>query len=333
MRASVIVCTRNRSASTKETLEALSKLDCPDYEILVVDNSADMEKEKIAEAAAMFGARYIYESRRGLNVARNNGISHAAGDIIAFTDDDCLPEKNWLKFTLQNFSDPSVWACTARIVQHTREGASDLFEEVAGQDLGDTKRIFTGQDVRFGVGFLMANVRKVFDKHMKSSAPVPFGIGHGSGMTFRKEVFEKGGCGLFDERFGSGASLGGCDDIEMLYRVLKSGHSVIYEPTAVVRHKHRFALEDVFKTRYDYSRSGAIFLRQYRRDPLMFFMFYGRLAQLFIKTVQYKLTGKKELAHSFGSDLRGFIEGWKLHRKFEKENLATARPASHSPVG
>ena len=46
MRASVIVCTRNRSASVKETLEALSRLDCPDYEILVVDNSADAEKER-----------------------------------------------------------------------------------------------------------------------------------------------------------------------------------------------------------------------------------------------------------------------------------------------
>ena len=64
MRASIIVCTRNRSASIKETLEALSKLDCPDYEILVVDNSADAEKEKTAEAAARFGSRYIYESRR-----------------------------------------------------------------------------------------------------------------------------------------------------------------------------------------------------------------------------------------------------------------------------
>ena len=110
-------------------------------------------------------------------------------------------------------------------------------------------------------------------------------------------------------------------------------YDLLAQCQAIIRHKHRYALEDVFKTRYDYSRSGAIFLRQSRKDPLMFFMFYGRLAQLFIKTVQYKLTGKKELAYSFSSDLRGFIEGWKLHRKFEKENLAAARAASHSPVG
>jgi glycosyltransferase involved in cell wall biosynthesis len=333
MRTSVVVCTRNRSASVKETLDALARLDAADYEVLVVDNSTDKEKELTEKFSIAAGAKYIHEPRRGLNVARNTGIANASGDIIAFTDDDCLPEKNWLRQTLANYSDPSVWACTSRIVQHTREGAADLFEAVAGQDLGETKRTFTGEDAHFGIGFLLSNLGKVFARHMKSRAPVPFGIGHGSGMTFRKEVFQKTGCGLFDERFGSGAKLGGCDDIEMLYRVLKSGHSVIYEPTAVVRHKHRFALEDVFKTRYDYSRSGAIFLRQYRRDALMFFMFYGRLAQLAIKTAQYKLTGKKELAQSFSGDLRGFLEGWKLHRQFEKDNSAAAKSAGQSPVG
>ena len=325
MRTSIVVCTRNRSASVKETLAALSQLEACDCEVLVVDNSSGAEKELTEKFTTAAGAKYVYEPRRGLNVARNTGIASAGGDIIAFTDDDCLPEKNWLQSTLRNFSEPTVWACTSRIVQHSREGAADLFEEVAGQDLGSSPRTFNGDDVRFGLGFLLANVRKVFAKHMKSSAPVPFGIGHGSGMIFRKEVFEKNGCGLFDERFGSGAKLGGCDDIEMLYRVLKSGHTIIYEPTAIVRHKHRFALEDVFKTRYDYSRSGAIFLRQYRRDALMFFMFYGRLLQLLIKTAQYKLTNNKDLARSFSSDLHGFLEGWKLHRQFEKENRAAVK--------
>jgi glycosyltransferase involved in cell wall biosynthesis len=325
MRTSVIVCTRNRSASLRETLAALSQQEAADYEVLVVDNSTETEKVLTEKFTVATGAKYIHEPRRGLNVARNTGIACASGEIIAFTDDDCLPEKNWLRQTLPNYSDPAVWACTSRIVQHTREGAADLFEAVAGQDLGSEKRVFTGYDARFGIGFLMCNLGKVFARHMKSRAPVPFGIGHGSGMTFRKEVFANSGCGRFDERFGSGAKLGGCDDIEMLYRVLKSNHSIVYEPLAVVRHKHRSALEDVFKTRYDYSRSGAIFLRQYRRDTQMLVMFYGRLAQLAIKTAQYKLTGQRELAKSFSSDLNGFLEGWQLHRQFEKQNRATAK--------
>jgi len=310
----------------KDTLEAISKLNYPDYEVVVVDNSAGEEKEKTAAVSQNFGVKYVYEPRRGLNVARNVGASQASGEVIAFTDDDCLPEPDWILHTMQNFSDPTVWACTARIVQHSRDGAADLFEEVAGQDLGATKRVFTSDDVRFGLGFFLGNLSKVTSKHMKSRAPAPFGIGHGSGMAFRKEVFQS--IGLFDERFGSGAKLGGCDDIEMLYRVLKAGHSIVYEPAAVVRHKHRFSAEDVFHTRFDYSCSGAIFMWHYRWDPLMFVMFFGRLTQLVIKTAQYRLLRKRDLARSFSSDLQGFLKGWADHRRFFKENPDSKRPAS-----
>lgn len=314
----------------KDTLDATSKLNYPDYEVIVVDNSAGEEKEKTAAISQNFGVKYIYEPRRGLNVARNVGAMLASGDVIAFTDDDCLPQPDWILHTMRNFSDPKVWACTARIVQHSREGAADLFEEVAGQDLGETKRVFTSDDVRFGLGFFLGNLTKVTSKHMKSRAPAPFGIGHGSGMAFRKEVFQS--VGLFDERFGSGAKLSGCDDIEMLYLVLKAGHSIVYEPAAVVRHRPRLNAEDVFHTRFDYSCAGATFMWHYRRDPLMFVMFFGRLTQLVIKTAQYRLLRKRDLARSFSSDLHGFLKGWGDHRRFFKENPDSKRSASEVRV-
>ena len=326
MQASVIVCTRNRAGSIGEALAAVSKLECRDFEVLVVDSSTELEREKTAKCVREYGARYILEPRRGLNIARNTGIANAAADIVAFTDDDCIPDKNWLAQKLQNFSDSSVWACTGRVVQHSREGASDLFEEVAGQDLGAERRVFSGKDVHFGVGFLLGNVAKVFAKHMKSSAPVPYCIGHGSSMAFRKDIFTR--IRNFDERFGNGAPLGGCDDIEMLYRILRSGGRIVYEPTAVVRHKHRFATEDVFQTRYGYSFGNATFMRVYRGDALMFVQFYGRLLQLVLKSTQYKLARKKVLAQSFSSDLRGFLDGWATWRKMAKARSVTAgKPA------
>ena len=336
MKASVIVCTRNRAGSIPETLTALSQLEGADFEILVVDSSSGSEKEKTAQLAAQFGAKYLAEPRPGLALARNTGIAAAAGEIIAFTDDDCIPAKDWLAQKIKNYSDPKIWACTGRVIQHNTGDAADLFEEVAGQDLGGEKRTFTPQDIHGGLRFLWTNCGKVFAKHMKSRAPVPFGIGHGSSLSFRRQFFEQsGGC---DERFGAGAPFKGCDDLEMLYRVLKSGHAIVYEPAAVVRHKHRLtsdadtsaavrnshatSSDEVYKTRYIYSFANAAMLREFRNDPPMFFMFYGRLLQLFIKTVQYKLTGNKELARSFSSDLHGFLEGWKLHRRFEKKNRA-----------
>lgn len=330
MRATIIVCTRNRSGSISETLESLARLEGGDFDILIVDSSDDMDKEQTAELAKKFGAKYVHEPRRGLSIARNTGIAAASGEIIAFTDDDCVPEKDWLAQKIKNYSNPDVWACTGRVIQQHTGGASDLFEEVAGQDLGPEKRVFNPADVRGGIGFLLSNIGKVFAKHMKSRAPAPFGIGHGSSLSFRREFFAKtGGC---DERFGAGAPFKGCDDLEMLYRVLKSGHSIIYEPTAIVRHKHRLtsdaetsstirnlvetSAEEVYKTRYIYSFAGAAMLREFRSDLPMRFMFYGRLLQLLIKSAQYKLTAKPELARSFAADLRGFLDGARAHKEF-----------------
>jgi glycosyltransferase involved in cell wall biosynthesis len=317
VRPSIIICTRNRSDSIGETLAAIARSEVPPFEVLIVDSSTDAEKEKTRQLAGQHGVKYLVEPRRGLSIARNTGIAAATGDVIVFTDDDCIPEKDWLGNTLRNFSEPAVWACTARVVQHSGEGARNLFEEVAGQDLGVERRIFSEQDLQFGIGMFVSNVMKVFAKHMKSRAPGPWCIGHGSSMAFRREVFAQ--LGDFDERLGGGAPLKSCDDTEMFYRILKSGHLITYEPLAVVRHKHGLSKEDVFQTRYVYSFGGAAFMWERRRDALMLFMFFGRLLQLVIKNTQYKLLRNAELAKSFSSDLRGFLDGWSFYRKFLKE--------------
>ena len=135
MHVSVIVITRNRSSYIRETFEALTRQEYPDFDILVVDSSTDAEKDKTAELARQYGIKYIYEPRRGQALARNTGVANTAAEIIAFTDDDCVPAANWLSQSLQNFADDTVWACTGRVVQHHREGAADLFEEVCGTSI------------------------------------------------------------------------------------------------------------------------------------------------------------------------------------------------------
>ena len=252
MRTSVVVITRNRADSIGEAFQALKQQDYPEFEIVVVDSSTGADREKTQQLASQYGIKYVAEPRRGQSLARNAGIAHAAGEIIAFTDDDCIPANDWLARNVQNFSDPAVWICTGRVVQHHRGEVADLFEEVAGQDLGGERRVFTQEDIRFGLGFLISNLTKVFAKHLKSGAPVPFGIGHGSSMTFRREALQK--LGGFDERFGGESIIKyAIEDIELFYRALKSGHSIVYEPTALVRHKHKLSAEEVFKTRYIYS--------------------------------------------------------------------------------
>lgn len=326
MRVAVVVITRNRSSYIGETLAALARQDCPDFEIMVVDSSTDAEKTRTATITAEFKAQYIFEPRRGQALARNTGVTNTTAEIIAFTDDDCVPAQDWLRRSLENFQDPAVWACTGRVVQYHREGAANLFEEVAGQDLGGERRVFTANDTRFSLGFLFGNVAKIFAKHMKSSAPIPFGIGHGSSMVFRRETFKQ--LGGFNEQFGNSAVKYAIEDTELFYRLLKSGHTIIYEPAAMVSHKHKLTPEEVFKTRYIYSYVGAALLWQHRKDARMFIMFCGRLVQLLIKNAQYKIQRAPALAQSFRSDLRGFLDGWKACRQLLKENAAGGQKKS-----
>lgn len=93
-RASVVVLTRNRRDSLGRTLRAVSRLDHPSYEVVVVDNaSTDGTRDVVADS----GARYVFSmASNGISRSRQIGIEVARGDIVAMCDDDCVPEPDWL---------------------------------------------------------------------------------------------------------------------------------------------------------------------------------------------------------------------------------------------
>jgi GT2 family glycosyltransferase len=322
-RISVIVCTRNRQDSIVDTLEAIRNLDYLNFETIVVDSSDAKNGKKVKTACEKIEAKYIFEPRPGLAVARNTGIGLASGEIIAFTDDDCIPEKDWLANSAAALSDSPIWACTGRVVQYNSEGASDFFEEVASQDLGKEKREFSAKDVKFGFGKIFANIGKIFLKHMKSGAPAPWGIGHGSSMAFRKEVFDK--IGKFDERFGVGAPFKSGEDVDIFYRVLRAGGKIVYNPSICVRHKHRLTADEVYKTRYGYSFGAAAIMKKHKENLLMRVMFLGRRFQLTIKKMQYDMTGNSGLSKAFGADLSGFRDGASAYCKPSIANVSQSR--------
>jgi GT2 family glycosyltransferase len=95
MRISVVVCSWNSEATLEACLAALERQSHPDYEVLLVDSSPN---EACARIAAGFPrVRLIRSAQRlWMHEARNRGVTGARGEILAFTDPDCLPDPDWL---------------------------------------------------------------------------------------------------------------------------------------------------------------------------------------------------------------------------------------------
>ena len=226
----VAVCTRDRPEDMKLCLEALSHLDYPNLDILVVDNAPQTESTKELVETHYPSVRYVREPRPGLDWARNRAILEAKGEIIAYTDDDVVVDPDWVKALAQVFTENlEVMAVTGLVVPYELEAESQVLFEMYGG---------------FGRGF----ERKW---HRKTSAKLPwqwFGAGQfgtGANMAYRRSIFEK--IGFFDPALDVGTVTNGGGDLEMFIRVLKAGHTLVYEPKALIRHRHRQEYEKLRK--------------------------------------------------------------------------------------
>ncbi len=104
----ILICTYNRASLLSEALDAIERLDdpgCPVQVVVVDNNSTDATADVVRSHAA--GARYpvlsICERRQGKSFALNAGLAAATGDVLALTDDDCLPARDWLQRIVDGF--------------------------------------------------------------------------------------------------------------------------------------------------------------------------------------------------------------------------------------
>ena len=282
MRVSVIVITRNRSGCFVDVLAALAKQDHPDFEVIIVDSSAGEEKEKSVKLAEQFRAKYVFEPRLGQSLARIPGCPFAPAKSSPSPTTTACRKKLALVPRAKLFQPGNLGLLRARHPAPQRNRRRSLRGSRRAGPGREPPRFKPGE-VRFSVGLILQNVGKVFAKHMKGKGLAPWCVGHGSSMSFRKTALDQ--LGGFDNRLGAGAPLKSGEDIDINYRVLRSGDSIVYEPRAVVRHNHhRMTTEDVLKTRYAYSFGGAALMHENSGNPLMFCMKCGRLLQLFIRS-------------------------------------------------
>jgi len=229
----VIVPVRNGEPTIKPLLESLQRLDYDrkKVEVIVVDgNSTDKTRDIVEE----YPVKLVVERKKGLNTARNTGIRNSNGEIIAFTDCDCVVPSNWITKIVENFKDPQV-SCVGG---STKGLNGDFISKYADNSIVPLMPFFTKREE--------LNMVKPFLRHPA-----------GCNMAFRRRVAEE--VGFFDESIQYGF-----DEVEFTERVCRAGYKMVLDPKVFVWHKHRPTLKEFLKQNFHYGRGSGLLLKRKR---------------------------------------------------------------------
>lgn len=225
----VAVCTRDRADDLRRCLQALARLDYPHLDVLVVDNASRTDAVARLVEREFPQVRCVREDRPGLDWARNRAIAEARGEIVAFTDDDVEPDRGWVRALARVFVEAPEVAAVAGLV-----APAELETEA--------QRLFE----RYG-GFARGLVRRWHRRPLPADGrPFHHGAGQygtGANMAFRRDLFAR--IGAFDPALDVGTVTNGGGDLEIFFRVLQAGETLVYEPAAVVRHRHRRSMAEL----------------------------------------------------------------------------------------
>lgn len=286
MRLSAVICTRNRPDLIGQAVASVLANDYPTFELIVVDQS---DTDATRRALAPFQAthpnfRYLHTTRVGLSAAYNTAIAASRGEVLAFTDDDCVAPQDWLRRIATTFTrEPDVDLIYGQVV---------CAEELRGRE-GVVPELWIGQPRRISRrhGFLI--------------------YGMGANFAARRRLFEV--VGGFDEALGGGGPLRSSQDFDLQYRVYRAGLVTLLAPEVVVVHYGWRSPDDWPKTLLAYGvGNGGFFMKHVRcRD-----LFALRLLLANLVNVGGRDLVKAALGRPYaGAYLRGLLHGlWESFR-------------------
>ena len=247
---SIVVATSNRADELKRCVERLLQLDYPDFDIVIVDNGAEDNSTKVMyyeNFREHSHVSYVSIIEPGVSHARNVGTQHATGEIVAFTDDDVIPDANWLRALARQYViHPDVDCVTGLVLPASFDHqAQQWFEEYGGFNKGYKQRVFARRR-RSDYTVLYPYTAGVF--------------GSGNNASFRKErLIQLGG---FDEDLGPGTITRAGEDLDAFLLVIMNKGKISYEPAAIIYHYHRDEYLALRKQLFNYGIGlSAIFMK------------------------------------------------------------------------
>lgn len=195
---SIVVPAYNEEKNIKFLIENLLNLNYPKnkYEIIVVDNNS---QDKTSEIIKEFQVTYLYETKQSSYAVRNKGVRKASGNILAFIDGDCIPERDWLKNAITHFFNEDVDIITGQTllpIGRTSPKPIEIYQ-------------------------LIGEAEKQKDSEQKEMCA-------GRNMIVKKTIFEK--IGYFEEKLISGG------DVEWTKRATQYGFKLRYYEDVKVYH-------------------------------------------------------------------------------------------------
>jgi glycosyltransferase involved in cell wall biosynthesis len=174
--ATILICTYNRARLLRETLAALDAMTLPpdcDVEIVVVDNnSSDNTPLVISEAIrhTRIPVVSVHEAAQGKSFALNRGLDAARGDIVALTDDDVWPDREWLARIVADFRERDVTFVFGKVLPRwgrlpppelLTPPAQDIWGPLAIVDYGDVPVDYVAESAgqRLPIGANLSFVR------------------------------------------------------------------------------------------------------------------------------------------------------------------------------
>jgi GT2 family glycosyltransferase len=241
--ASVVVATLDRPDDLRRCLHNIRAQETDRrIETVVVDNNpaSGLTSAVVEDFPDVL---IVPERRRGLAYARNAGVLASSGNIVVMTDDDVHVPLDWIEKLLAPFARDDVAAVTGNVLPLELETyAQRLFEVYGG----------------LGRGFERKEVNASWFERCRWGVPT-WRLGASANAAFRSSVFRDPEIGLMREALGPGMPSGVGEDTYLFYKVLKAGHTIVYEPSAFVWHRHRQGMPALRKQLYDYSKGHVAY--------------------------------------------------------------------------
>ncbi len=221
VKVSIIIPTKNNIDVIEKCLTSLQNIDFPqdEFEIIIVDGHST---DGTVEIAKKYGCKVFLENAGTIGYARDLGVKYASGSFVAFTDADCVCDRNWINELIRLFNGEKVAAVGG---PNITPGDDTEF----GKCVGNVLLFLSKLGARYG--FKEEKITKVYHNPTCN-------------VMYKKSVLEE--VGGFNYRLIT------VDDEELDYRIRKMGYVLLYTPYAVVYHYRRSSWSKFARMAWNY---------------------------------------------------------------------------------